>query len=154
VWGGKTPTGRLTILKSYGGHSEGETPGPIPNPEAKPLCADGTARETVWESRTPPDNHYNESPPHHGVGFRHPHTTNGQHARQRGGPSPYPQRTPQHPTQHHPTLEPLQTTPNHPRSQRQEQPTPNQPEHTVECPASRVCILPQLPVPRPAFKFR
>src|SRR6201999_4316027 len=37
-----------------GGHSEGETPGPIPNPEVKPFCADGTARGTAWESRTPP----------------------------------------------------------------------------------------------------
>jgi hypothetical protein len=33
----------------------GETPGPIPNPEVKPTSADGTAPETVWESRTPPD---------------------------------------------------------------------------------------------------
>jgi hypothetical protein len=32
-----------------------ETPGPIPNPEVKPHCADGTARGTAWESRTPPD---------------------------------------------------------------------------------------------------
>ena len=31
-----------------------ETPGPIPNPEAKPYCADGTAPGRVWESRTPP----------------------------------------------------------------------------------------------------
>src|SRR5690606_42041344 len=30
--------------------------GNIPNPEAKPSSADGTAPETVWESRTPPDN--------------------------------------------------------------------------------------------------
>jgi hypothetical protein len=42
---------------SYGGHSVGETPGPIPNPEAKTHSADGTAPERVWESRTPPDNH-------------------------------------------------------------------------------------------------
>src|ERR1700712_4937429 len=39
----------------YGGHSERETPGHIPNPEAKTLSADGTAGETPWESRTPPD---------------------------------------------------------------------------------------------------
>jgi hypothetical protein len=32
----------------------GETPGPIPNPEVKPFSADGTARGTAWESRTPP----------------------------------------------------------------------------------------------------
>src|SRR3712207_2378669 len=47
-----------TCAQSYGGHGERETPGNIPNPEAKPLSADGTALETGWESRTPPDNHY------------------------------------------------------------------------------------------------
>ena len=41
--------------KSYGGHGERETPGPIPNPEVKPLSADGTATGRSWESRTPPD---------------------------------------------------------------------------------------------------
>src|SRR3954454_11956985 len=45
----------LTSRQSYGGHSGGETPGLIPNPEAKPSSADGTAPERVWESRTPPD---------------------------------------------------------------------------------------------------
>src|ERR1041384_6264004 len=49
------PTVSLTSRQSYGGHSEGETPGPIPNPEAKPSSADGTAPARVWESRTPPD---------------------------------------------------------------------------------------------------
>ena len=44
--------------KSYGGLGEREIPGPIPNPEVKPLSADGTAWETVWESRTSPDNLY------------------------------------------------------------------------------------------------
>ena len=34
--------------------SGGETPGPIPNPEAKPARADGTAPGRVWESRLPP----------------------------------------------------------------------------------------------------
>src|SRR5665648_987895 len=48
--------------ESYGGHSEGETPGSIPNPEAKPFSADGTALVTVWESRTPPDIHYERAP--------------------------------------------------------------------------------------------
>ena len=38
----------------FGGHSGGETPGPIPNPEVKPSSADGTAREAGWESRSPP----------------------------------------------------------------------------------------------------
>ena len=39
----------------FGGYSVRETPGPIPNPEAKLHCADGTAPARVWESRTPPD---------------------------------------------------------------------------------------------------
>ena len=43
------------IDECFGGHSERETPGHIPNPEAKTLSADGTARVTLWESRTPPD---------------------------------------------------------------------------------------------------
>jgi hypothetical protein len=43
------------IDRCFGGHSERETPGHIPNPEAKTLSADGTARGTLWESRTPPD---------------------------------------------------------------------------------------------------
>ncbi len=33
-------------------NGEGDTPVPIPNTEVKPLSADGTARETEWESRT------------------------------------------------------------------------------------------------------
>src|SRR3954451_18889800 len=36
---------------------DGETPGSIPNPEAKPVSADGTARATGWESRSPPNIH-------------------------------------------------------------------------------------------------
>src|SRR5437660_3423964 len=52
----------LTGSQRYGGHGERETPGLIPNPEAKPLSADGTAPETGWESRTPPDNHSQEGP--------------------------------------------------------------------------------------------
>ena len=50
--------------KGYGGHSVGETPGPIPNPEAKTHSADGTAPGRVWESRSPPDNHYSQAPTH------------------------------------------------------------------------------------------
>ena len=42
-----------------GGHSDRETPGPIPNPEAKPDSADGTAPARVRESRTPPSTHHN-----------------------------------------------------------------------------------------------
>ena len=48
---------RTGFHKSYGGHGERETPGPIPNPEVKPFSADGTATERLWESRTPPDIH-------------------------------------------------------------------------------------------------
>ena len=33
----------------------GETPVPIPNTMVKPQTADGTALETVWESRWPPN---------------------------------------------------------------------------------------------------
>src|SRR3954451_12022359 len=54
---------RLTTRQRYGGHSEGETPGPIPNPEAKPFSADGTALARVWESRTPPDTHSERATP-------------------------------------------------------------------------------------------
>src|SRR5690606_37915167 len=44
-------------------------PGDIPNPEAKPYCADGTARGSVWESRTPPNSvcwkpRWRGTPPH------------------------------------------------------------------------------------------
>ncbi len=37
--------------RCVGGDSSRETPGPIPNPEAKPGYADGTALGRVWESR-------------------------------------------------------------------------------------------------------
>ena len=37
-----------------GGNGGGETPVPIPNTVVKPSSADGTARETVWESRSLP----------------------------------------------------------------------------------------------------
>ena len=40
----------------------GETPGPIPNPEAKPARADGTALGRVWESRLPPTQQLHEAP--------------------------------------------------------------------------------------------
>lgn len=38
----------------FGGHSEEDPPVPIPNTEVKLLSADGTAWETVWESRSLP----------------------------------------------------------------------------------------------------
>src|SRR5204863_3319598 len=40
--------------KHAGGHRIRVTPVPIPNTEVKPDTADGTARETVWESRSLP----------------------------------------------------------------------------------------------------
>ena len=58
-----TPPRRGVFRQSYGGHSERETPGPIPNPEVKPFSADGTATERLWESRTPPDILLKEGPP-------------------------------------------------------------------------------------------
>src|SRR5689334_24025674 len=54
----------------FGGYSGGETPGLIPNPEAKPSSADGTALGRVWESRTPPDStHAKARPPLLGGGL-------------------------------------------------------------------------------------
>src|SRR5215468_2512464 len=41
-------------IKYAGGHRIRVTPVPIPNTEVKPDTADGTARETVWESRSLP----------------------------------------------------------------------------------------------------
>ena len=41
-------------IKFLGGHSEEVTPDPIPNSEVKLTSADGTAGETLWESRSPP----------------------------------------------------------------------------------------------------
>ena len=64
-----------TNQQCYGGHSVRETPGHIPNPEAKPYSADGTARGTVWESRTPPDSTSSLRPTRNGgpEHFNHPH---------------------------------------------------------------------------------
>ena len=48
----------------------GETPGPIPNPEAKPARADGTALGRVWESRLPPTQQLQTQHPAHHKGAR------------------------------------------------------------------------------------
>src|SRR4051794_31539404 len=45
---------RGLVPLDFGGHSEGETPLPIPNRAVKPLSADGTWWATAWESRSPP----------------------------------------------------------------------------------------------------
>ena len=57
-----------------GGVGGGGTPGPIPNPEAKPSSADGTALARVWESRSPPTfntNDKREAPPGNRRGLFH-----------------------------------------------------------------------------------
>ncbi len=59
---------RRVRTQGYGGHSVGETPGPIPNPEAKTHSADGTAPGRVWESRSPPEHHSGRGPPTTGGG--------------------------------------------------------------------------------------
>ena len=43
-----------TSITVFGGYSVGVTPVPIPNTEVKSYCADDTALETVWESRSLP----------------------------------------------------------------------------------------------------
>ena len=44
--------------KFFGGDGKGDTPVPIPNTEVKTFCADGTAWEAAWESRSPPITSY------------------------------------------------------------------------------------------------
>ena len=45
----------LGFTKFFGGNSEEVPPVPIPNTEVKLFSADGTAWETMWESRSPPN---------------------------------------------------------------------------------------------------
>ena len=60
--------GSVLNTKSCGGHSTGETPSTIPNLEAKPGSANGTATDRLWESRTPPQhNKTRGTAPPHGV---------------------------------------------------------------------------------------
>ena len=47
------PAGNETSI--FGGNSEEVTPVPVPITAVKLLCADGTARATWWESRSPPN---------------------------------------------------------------------------------------------------
>ncbi len=44
----------MLVIKLVGDYSVGVTPVPIPNTEVKPYRVDGTAWETVWESRSLP----------------------------------------------------------------------------------------------------
>ena len=73
---GRQPDNRITGTLTHcprsrlGGHSDRETPGPIPNPEAKPDSADGTAPARVRESRTPPSTHHTFGP--RGLHKEHP----------------------------------------------------------------------------------
>ena len=73
--------------KICGGHGPGETPGPIPNPEAKAWHGDGTAPERMWESSTPPHSP-SQGPPveHHAPGgsFVYPRNTPGHHSSSTG----------------------------------------------------------------------
>jgi hypothetical protein len=46
-----------------GDRTERVTPVPIPNTEVKPLWADGTARATLWETRSSPG--LNQNPEEH-----------------------------------------------------------------------------------------
>ena len=66
----------------------GETPGPIPNPEAKTRSADGTAPGRVWESRTPPDHTTRVEPPHHTVRGLPAFNAHTQHELYGTGPHP------------------------------------------------------------------
>lgn len=63
---GRPPHNRINAPhcppRRLGGHSDRDTPGPIPNPEAKPDSADGTAPARVRESRTPPSTHHRVGP--------------------------------------------------------------------------------------------
>jgi hypothetical protein len=59
----------VQLDKVPGGYSEGETPGPIPNPEVKLFSADGTAREASRESRTPPEHTPRRGPTRQGRPF-------------------------------------------------------------------------------------
>ena len=55
MYGGSPPPISAVRSQVSGGFGEGETPDPIPNSAVKPSSADGTARVSVWESRSLPD---------------------------------------------------------------------------------------------------
>ena len=98
--------GREWIHQTCGGHSIGETPGNIPNPEAKPNNADGTAPDRVWESRKPPQPHHKKG---WGVEQRKPRNTH------QCSPSNAPPPTPlSHTTLNTPTTIPASGAPDTP----------------------------------------
>ena len=51
---GQHPLGQRPATTYAGGNRGGAPPDPISNSEVKPSSADGTARETVWKSRSLP----------------------------------------------------------------------------------------------------
>ena len=53
-WLAEASEGGTPGSKFAGGHRSRVTPVPIPNTEVKPATANGTAWETVWESRSLP----------------------------------------------------------------------------------------------------
>ena len=55
TWDSATPSPFILLADFFGGHSEEVPPVPIPNTVVKLFSADGTAWETVWESRSPPN---------------------------------------------------------------------------------------------------
>ena len=61
LWSFEGAPNSALAFTTFGGHSGGETPLPIPNREVKPASADGTRRATSRESRSPPN--YFEGPP-------------------------------------------------------------------------------------------
>ena len=62
----------LVSLESHnfsGGHTGGVTPDPIPNSEVKASWADGTAGDTLWESKSPPELFFVVTALHNRVGL-------------------------------------------------------------------------------------
>ena len=59
----------LSHTKFSGGHTGGVTPDPIPNSEVKASWADGTAGDTLWESKSPPELFFVETALHLCVGL-------------------------------------------------------------------------------------
>ena len=74
VWSAGSPDNRITLTTAADNGprtartvvsvvtATGKRPAPIPNPEAKPDSADGTAPARVRESRTPPSTHHTAGP--------------------------------------------------------------------------------------------
>ena len=56
-------------IKFLGDHRGEDPPDPIPNSEVKLAIADGTARVTLWESRSSPRIQFGKSPPLAGFFF-------------------------------------------------------------------------------------